>query len=158
MTAKHVLGIDTGVDATRFPVIAESVSKASGIAIDPLKPFIGSKCFSQEQGVLSDPACTEPYDPKEVGGERTFVIGKHSVRNTIIAEMSSISNGSLTLSKGEADQLLDMVRRASVMMHRSLTSSELYLLYEDMMSGNDVFDDNEEPEAVEAAADVPEYQ
>ncbi len=158
MTAKHVLGIDTSIDATRFPVIAESVSKASGIAIDPLKPFIGPKCFSQEQGVLSDPACTEPYDPKEVGGERTFVIGKHSVRNTIIAEMSSISNGSLTLSKGEADQLLDMVRRASVMMHRSLTSSELYLLYEDMMSGNDVFDDNEEPEAVEAAADVPEYQ
>lgn len=72
--------------------------------------------------------------------------------------MSSISNGSLTLSKGEADQLLDMVRRASVMMHRSLTSSELYLLYEDMMSGNDVFDDSDEPESVEAAADVPEYQ
>ncbi len=159
MGAKHILGIDTGIDTTRFPVIAESVSKASGLAIDPLKPFIGSKCFAQEQGVLNDPACTEPYDPKEVGGERTFVIGKHSVRNTIIAEMSNMSeDGSLTLSKGEADQLLDMVRRASVMMHRSLTSSELYLLYEDMMSGNDVFDDKEEPEAENTDADVPEYQ
>lgn len=159
MSAKHMLGIDTGIDTTRFPAIAESVSKASGIAIDPLKPFIGSKCFALEQGILNDPGCTEPYDPKEVGGERTFVIGKHSVRNTIIAEMSGMSeDGSISLSRAEADQLLAMVRRASVMMHRSLTGSELFLLYEDMMSGNNVFDDGEEPEAESPAADVPEYQ
>ena len=142
MSSKHMLGIDTGVDTTKLVSVARSVSTASGFQIWPTKPFIGGKCFAQEDGILNIPECTEPYDPAEVGMERTLVIGKHSVRNTIVAAMADMQ---IELSRDEGDQLLAMVRKASVMMHRSLTIEELFLLYEDMMSGNNTFDDEVAP-------------
>lgn len=138
MAAKHRLAIDTGIDTTKLRGVAESVSAASGFQIWPTKPIIGSKCFAQETGILNNPQCTEPYDPAEVGTERTLVIGKHSVRNTVVAAMSGMG---IELSREDAESLLELVRKASIMMHRSLTDRELFLLYEDMMSGNNTFDD-----------------
>ena len=32
-------------------------------------------------------------------------------------------------------------------MHRSISQKELFLLYEDLMNGNDIFDENDEPSA-----------
>ena len=49
---------------------------------------------------------------------------------------------SIELSREDAEQLLNMVRKASTMMHRSLNQRELFQLYEDMMSGNNTFDDD----------------
>ena len=139
MAAKHMLNIDTGVDTTKLRAVAESVSAASGFQIWPTKPVIGAKCFAQEAGILNIPECTEPFDPTEVGMERTLVIGKHSVRNTVVAAMSEMG---IELSRDEAEQLLGMVRKAAAMMHRSLSEKELFQLYEDMMSGNNTFDDD----------------
>ena len=139
MTSKHMLSADTGIDSTKLRTVAEAVSTASGFQIWPTKPVIGAKCFAQESGILNKPECTEPYDPAEVGMERTLVIGKHSVRNTIVAAMSEMS---IELSRDDAEQLLGMVRKASTMMHRSLNQRELFQLYEDMMSGNNTFDDD----------------
>ena len=139
MTAKHMLSVDTGIDTTKLRTVAESVSTASGFQIWPTKPVIGAKCFAQETGILNIPECTEPYDPAEVGMERTLVIGKHSVRNTVVAAMSEMG---IELSRDEAEQLLGMVRKAASMMHRCLSERELFQLYEDMMSGNNTFDDD----------------
>ncbi len=147
MIAKHILQTDTGVDTTKLRGVAESVSAASGFQIWPTKPVIGSKYFAQEIGFMSVPKCTEPYDPSEVGIERTLVIGKHSVRNTIVAAMSEMG---IELSRDEAESLLAMVRRASAMMHRSLSQKELFLLYEDMMSGNNTFDDEDPGQQLQA--------
>lgn len=138
MASKHMLGMDTGIDTAKMHAIAESVSKASNISIWPGKPIIGSKCFAQEDGLVHDPTVMEPYDPKEVGMERSIVIGKHSVRNTIIAALSDMN---VDINRNDAENLLELVRKASCQMHRSLSLSELFLLYEDMMSGNNAFDD-----------------
>ncbi len=139
MTSRHMLGMDTGIDPTKLRAVADSVSAASGFQIWPTKPFIGGKCFAQETGILNNPECTEPYDPAEVGMERSIVIGKHSVRNTVVAAMAAMG---IELSRNEAEQLVVMVRKAATMMHRSLSDRELFLLYEDMMSGNNTFDDD----------------
>ena len=119
--------------------LAEAVSTASGVAIWPSKPIIGPKCFAQEAGFANNPLVTEPYDPTEVGMERSLVIGKHSVRNTIVAAISGMG---IDISNTDAENLLALVRKASCQMHRSLSVSELFLLYEDMMSGNNTFDDD----------------
>ena len=71
--------------------------------------------------------------------ERSLVIGKHSVRNTIVAAISGMG---IDISNTDAENLLALVRKASCQMHRSLSVSELFLLYEDMMSGNNTFDDD----------------
>ncbi len=142
MMSKHMLKLETGVDTTKLRGVADSVSTASGIPIWSSKPIIGPKCFAQETGIFNNPSVTEPYDPKEVGMERSLVIGKHSVRNTIVAAMGDMG---IEISRNDAENLLSLVRRASSQMHRSLTQSELFLLYEDMMSGNNTFDDEAAP-------------
>ncbi len=137
LAAKQMLGIDTGIDLTKLRTIAESVSSASGIAIWPTKPVIGSKCYAQEAGFIGNYAVTEPYDPAIVGMERQNIIGKHSARNTVAETLKSMN---VDIGIDDAENLLGLVRRAATQMHRSLTPSELYLLYEDMMSGIDTFD------------------
>ncbi len=140
MVAKHVLEVDTGIDPAKLRGVAEAVSAASGVGICPRAPVVGANCFAQEAGLASNPAVTEPYDAAEVGAERTLVIGRHTVRNTVVAAMAAMG---VQVGKEEAESLLSLVRRASAQMHRSLTHEELFMLYEDMMCGNDVFDDSE---------------
>ena len=136
-----MLGIDTGIDLTKLRTIAEAVSTASGISIWPTKPVIGSKCYAQEAGFVGKYDVTEPYDPAIVGMERQNIIGKHSARNTIIEALKTMN---AEIGIDDAETLLALVRRATAQMHRSLTPSELYLLYEDMMSGIDTFDIGED--------------
>ncbi|MDO5862274.1 MAG: homoaconitate hydratase [Thermoplasmata archaeon] len=142
MASKHLLSTDSGVDPAKLPAVAQAVSKASGVAIWPSKPIIGPNCFAQETGIVNNPQVTEPYDPAEVGLKRSLVIGKHSVRNTIVAAMAEIG---IEIGRNDAENLLVTVRKASAQMHRSLTPDELLLLYEDLMTGNNSFGD--EPQA-----------
>ena len=48
-----------------------------------------------------------------------------------------------------------MVRKASTQMHRCISQKELFLLYEDLMNGNDVFDDDV-PQVTSRQEPVPE--
>jgi isopropylmalate/homocitrate/citramalate synthase len=64
-------------------------------------------------------------------------IGKHSSRNTIISEMAQMG---MQVDKDAAEELLKLVRQACTQMHRGISRRELFLLYEDLMNGTDVFD------------------
>ncbi|MDO5853763.1 MAG: homoaconitate hydratase [Thermoplasmata archaeon] len=138
LSARHLLGVDTGIDSTKLPALAASVSRASGVAIWPSKPVLGSNCFAQETGIINNPSVTEPYDPSEVGLARSIVIGKHAVRNTVVAALAEIG---IEVDRNDADRLLVAVRSASAQMHRSLTPDELFLLYSDMVSGDNTYCD-----------------
>lgn len=156
MAAKHILNIDAGLDGTKYREIAEAVSFATRREIDCSKPIIGSNVFVQESGISVDGVIRdengEAYDPAEVGFERTVMIGKHSGRNTIISELAQMG---IELDREGATALLDMVRKASTQMHRCISQKELFLLYEDLMNGNDVFDDDV-PQVTSRQEPVPE--
>lgn len=144
MAAKHLFDIDSGIDTTKLKNLAEFVSRASGRPIEVSKPFLGSNCFAHEagihaDGVIKDAINYEPYDPAEVGLERTLVIGKHSGRNTLITVLKDMGED---VDKDEATQLLDIIRRASVQMHRSISHKELYMFYKNMLSNNNIYDDS----------------
>lgn len=141
MAAKHILKTDSGIDCTKLRDIAECVSKASGITISQNSPIIGSNCFAKESGFLNNPAITEPYDPAEVGASTRAILGKHAVRNAILM---SFSGTSVKITPEDAERLAPIVRKAAYQMHRSLSTSELLLLYEDMMSDNPMLDDSSE--------------
>jgi homocitrate synthase NifV len=74
-----------------------------------------------------------------VGLTRSIVIGKHSGTKTLITDLAKRN---IELPREDAEKLLVMVRKASVFLHRHLTSDELYFLYQDMVNGKDTFDDN----------------
>jgi homocitrate synthase NifV len=142
MTCKHILNIDTGVDPLKMKPLAEFVSVASGRPIYVSKPFLGSNCFAHEagihtDGIIKDHKNYEPYEPEEVGLERKIVIGKHSGRSTLV---SDLGKRGITLDDDTAQLLLDNVRKASIAMKRSLTSDELFVLYNNLVKGINLFD------------------
>lgn len=143
MACKHLLNLDTGITPIKMKPLAEFVSVAANRPIAVSKPFLGSNCFAHEagihaDGIIKDAQNYEPYDPAEMGLERKIVIGKHSGRNTLVHDLEKRG---IVLEGEDAVKLLDMVRRAAVGLHRSLSSDELYLLYQDMKNGVDLFDD-----------------
>lgn len=143
MTCHHLLNKQTGIDPLKLKPLAEFVSKAADRPIWPSKPFLGSNCFAHEAGIHTDGIIKnhsnyEPYDPEEVGLTRSIVIGKHSGSKTLI---NDLQKRGVVLAPEQAEQLLMSVRRASISLHRSLTSDELFFLYTDMINNIDTFDD-----------------
>lgn len=143
MACKHLFGKSTGIDPLKLKPLGEFVSVAAGREIWVSKPFLGANCFAHEagihaDGIIKDAQNYEPYDPSEVGLERSIVIGKHSGRNTIVTDLS---HRGIKLSDQEAIDLLERVRKGAVKLHRSISSDELYSMYKDMQAGEDPFDD-----------------
>ncbi len=144
MTCHHLLNKQTGVDPHKLRPLAQFVSTAANRPIYVSKPFLGDNCFAHEagihaDGIIKDAHNYEPYDPEEVGLTRSIVIGKHSGTKTLITDLAKRN---IELPREDAEKLLVMVRKASVFLHRHLTSDELYFLYQDMVNGKDTFDDN----------------
>lgn len=144
MTSKHILKMDTGVDTHKLRPLAQYVSIAANRPIYVSKPFLGSNCFAHEagihtDGIIKDHTNYEPYDPEEVGLERKIVIGKHSGRNTLVTDLAKRG---IQLDPEAGNVLLEMVRKASVNVKRSLSSDELFALYNNMVNGQDPFDRN----------------
>lgn len=143
MACKHLFHKETGIDTLKLKPLAEYVAIAANRPIGVAKPFLGTNCFAHEAGIHTDGVIKnhnnyEPYDPAEVGLERSIVIGKHSGRNTIV---TYLAERGVELDHDVAAELLEIVRRASVSLHRSLTPDELYFLYSDLIAGVDIFDD-----------------
>jgi len=143
MICKHLIDKSTGIDVGKLRPMAEFVSIASGRPICVSKPILGSNCFAHEAGIHADGIIKEaknyePFEPTEVGLERRIVIGKHSGRNTLVTDLSKRG---IKLSEQEAIDLLERVRIASVKLHRSISSDELYVMYKELIAGINPFDD-----------------
>jgi len=146
MICKHLINKSTGIDVAKLRPMAEFVSIASGRPISVSKPILGSNCFAHEAGIHADGIIKEaknyePYEPTEVGLERKIVIGKHSGRNTLVTDLSKRD---IKLSEQEAIDLLERVRIASVKLHRSISSDELYVMYKELKAGINPFDDEKD--------------
>jgi len=143
MACRHLLDIDTGIDPLKLKPLAEYVSTASGRPIYVSKPFLGANCFAHEagihtDGIIKDHKNYEPYEPEEVGLERVIFIGKHSGRSTLV---SDLGRRGIKLDDDTAAALLENVRKASIALKRSISSDELFCLYNNMMKGIKMFDD-----------------
>ena len=143
MAAKHLLCKDFGIIPLKLKPLAEFVSVAADRPIPVYKPFLGSNCFAHEagihaDGIIKDAQNYEPYDPEEMGLERTIVIGKHSGRNTLVTKLKEHG---IELGDEDASALLDLVRRYSVKLHRCISDEELVALYADLKRGQNPFED-----------------
>jgi len=144
MAAKHLLNIDTGIDTRRFREIAEYVARAAGRAIPAWKPIVGDNCFAHEAGIHTDGVLKflsnyEPYSPEEVGMYRKIIIGKHSGRSTI---KQVLSGRGVSVDDESAMAILEIVRKTSISLKRSLSENELIYIYHDWK--DDIFETLEE--------------
>jgi homocitrate synthase NifV len=88
VTLKRLYDVDVGVDHTRLSELSEAVAVAAHHDVPPWQPVVGRNVFAHESGIhangmLRDTASFEPFPPESVGGERRYVVGKHSGRANV---------------------------------------------------------------------------
>jgi len=102
-------------DLSPLVALSKKVEKYSGIKLPKNKPVTGELAFSHESGIhiaaiLDDPATYEYFPPSLVGGERHFILGKHTGRKALEHVISSLGQN---LSEVQICRVLDLVKEHS---------------------------------------------
>ncbi|MEK8145637.1 hypothetical protein NKH18_42905 [Streptomyces sp. M10(2022)] len=82
---KKLYDRDLGIDLTKLKVMSRLVAEAANHEVLPWQPVTGDNVFAHESGIhangmFRDTSSFEPFPPEDVGGERRYVLGKHSGR------------------------------------------------------------------------------
>ena len=80
-------GVDR-YDLSHLTEISVMVEEYSGITLQKTKPVVGDHAFSHESGIhiaaiLEDPQTYEFFLPDMVGGQRRFILGKHTGKKAL---------------------------------------------------------------------------
>lgn len=118
-------GIDR-YDTTRLKELSELVARYSGIGVAKNKAVVGANAFAHESGIhiaalLENDRTYELFSPELVGGNREFILGKHSGGKALCYMARQIG---YTLSQAETNLVLEEVKRLSD-VKRSLHRDEL---------------------------------
>lgn len=114
MGLKHVDGIQSGVDLSRFEGLSRLVVEASGKPVAWHKSLVGEGAFTHEAGVhvdglLKDPLNYQGVDPAEIGRGHRLVLGKHSGRRAVSRAYAELL--AFDLDADQAERVLPLVRR-----------------------------------------------
>ena len=104
-------GIDR-YDLSLLTKLSHMVEKSSGITLPRNKPVTGELAFSHESGIhiaaiLEDPSTYEFFPPDLVGGERHFILGKHTGKKALEYVVASLG---CKLSEKQICKVLDLVK------------------------------------------------
>lgn len=127
MAARHLHGIECGIDTTRLPAISELVARASGRPVAAGKSIVGSAVFAHESGIhvdglLKDRRNYEAFAPEEVGRSHRLVLGKHSGSAAVIDRYARLG---ITLAANDVPVLLERIRAHAATTKREPTTDEL---------------------------------
>jgi methanogen homocitrate synthase len=104
-------GIDR-YNLSRLKQLSQKVEKYSGVPLPRNKPVTGELAFSHESGIhiaaiLEDPSTYEFFPPDLVGGERHFILGKHTGKKALEHVVASMG---CELSEKQICRVLDLVK------------------------------------------------
>lgn len=127
MAWRHLYRGDCAVDPAFFHPLAATVSEAASRRLPEAKPIVGSMVFAHESGIhvdgmLKNRETYQSFDPREVGQEHVFVVGKHSGWNTLAYVLRQEG---IELEREQAVKLLERVRSMAEANKRSLGVYEL---------------------------------
>ncbi len=99
-------------DLSHLNQISETVTRYSGISMAKTKPVVGEHAFAHESGIhiaaiLEDPSTYEYFPPELVGGQRRFILGKHTGRKALEHVVESLG---YRLDGNQICAVLDMVK------------------------------------------------
>lgn len=131
MAARHLHGVDCGVDTRQLPAISQLVARASGRPVAANKSIVGAAVFSHESGIhvdglLKDTANYEAFAPAELGRRHELLLGKHSGTHGVRAACERLG---LALAPGQAEALLEAIRDHAVCHKRPIDDDELCRLH-----------------------------
>jgi homocitrate synthase NifV len=131
MALKKFHDIDIGIDTTSLVTLAALVSEASHQPLPIWQPIVGRNIFAHESGIhakgmLKDTGTFEPFQPEEVGGERRYVIGKHSGRAVV---KYALEERGVAVNDDLLPVCLDAVRKESVRIGGPVEPERLLAIY-----------------------------
>jgi isopropylmalate/homocitrate/citramalate synthase len=134
VTLQNLYHIDLQIDTTKLCELSRLVASASRHPNAPWMPIVGENVFAHESGIhvnamLHDTSTFEPFPPERVGGERRYVLGKHSGRaliETVLAE-----NGR-SASDDQLSQCLAWLREAAVQRSGEVAPKDLVEWFDQM--------------------------
>jgi homocitrate synthase NifV len=111
--------------------LAALVSDASHQPLPIWQPIVGRNIFAHESGIhakgmLKDTGTFEPFEPGEVGGERRYVIGKHSGRAVV---KHVLEERGVAVNDDLLPVCLDAVRKESVRIGGPVEPESLIAIY-----------------------------
>lgn len=132
MALYHHYDVDR-YDLSRIMELSKMVEEYSGIKVAKNKAIVGDHAFTHESGihvaaVLDDPNTYEPFLPELVGGERRFVLGKHTGRRSL---QHIIMQEGYDLNDDELAIILDKIKKSNI-SKRPTTRKELCKLIEEL--------------------------
>ena len=122
--------------------LARFMERMSGIPMQQHEPIVGAKVFAHESGIhthaiLIDHRMYEAVPADVVGGETSFVFGKHSgvalVEETMRKHRARLERGGVTATSDLAHRVTDEIKRLREERAASSKSSEAIDLYEKAM-------------------------
>jgi len=95
--------------------LSKMVEQYSGIRLPRNKPVVGELAFSHESGIhiaaiLEDPHAYENFPPELVGGERRFILGKHTGKKALEHVVASMG---CELTGAQICRVLENVKKHS---------------------------------------------
>lgn len=127
MAWKHLYEGTVNVNPAYLPLLAETVSRASGRKLPEAKPIVGPLVYTHESGihvdgVLKNRSLYQSFDPSEVGRDHRIVLGKHSGTHTIAY---LLQQQGIQVDPKQGQKLLQQVRTLATHKKRPLGVSEL---------------------------------
>lgn len=112
----------------RVKRLARYVSRITGESISSRQPVLGESIFACEtglhlQGLFKEPSTYEPYSPEKIGAQRKLLIGAKCGKDALKRQMNIL--GVENLSESAVEQCVQLVRRTSRELGRSLNGKEL---------------------------------
>jgi homocitrate synthase NifV len=131
MALKKFYRVDLGIDTSALVSLAALVSNASRQPLPIWQPIVGRNIFAHESGIhakgmLKDSGTFEPFQPEEVGGERRYVVGKHSGRAVV---KHILEERGVAVNEDLLPGCLDAVRRESIRVGGPVEPENLMAIY-----------------------------
>ncbi|MBT3093382.1 MAG: homocitrate synthase [Candidatus Thiodiazotropha endolucinida] len=119
------------IDMARYTMVSELVELASGRNVGWQKSLVGAGVFTHEAGIhvdglMKDRCNYQGVDPRELGRDHRFVLGKHSGSHAIIQAYAEIG---MQLTRAQAESVLERVRQHAVEHKRTPNSGDLRRFY-----------------------------
>jgi homocitrate synthase NifV len=127
----HFQGIDSNLNLSHLPRLAEVVAGAARRPIPVGKAIVGANAFTHESGIHVDglqknPSTYEELSPQTFGRTRQIVLGKHSGMASIAGALKSLG---LPTDTHRTQRVLAQVRQRSMQAKRVVSTDELLDFY-----------------------------
>jgi homocitrate synthase NifV len=134
---ERIYGRSVGVRLEALTALSRLVEAATRHPVLPWHPVVGGNVFAHESGIhtngmLRDTSTFEPYAPDDVGGERRYVVGKHS--GTAVVEWVLRGQG-LEPDDDELRACLALAREAALDHPGGVPPEALVELYQQVSGG-----------------------